>query len=62
MIGENAEIQVKETMKSKIIGVLKKIVALIGFLDKLYALGSFINLAVFIKNGTFFVIQENTEP
>jgi hypothetical protein len=49
-------------MKSKIIGVLKKIVALIGFLDKLYALGSFINLAVFIKNGTFFVIKENTEP
>ena len=47
------------TKWSKIVSVLKKILSLISFIDKIYALANFVNLAVFIKQGTINLIKEN---
>ncbi len=48
------------TAMDRIVNILKMALRFVEFCDRLYALASFINLAVFIKQGTSSITQANT--
>jgi hypothetical protein len=50
--GNSNDVKVSMTAYDELITIIKKLLHLTSFCDKLYALASFLNLAIFIHQGT----------